>query len=268
MTLAKTLLLGSLTVAAFIAGTVLIARSFTTPSGYFNEVKKEVQTEVLPVVPVNTAPKSVNKTVVHMTIPREQVILLLNEIDESSLSVASEITTKAKNGKPLFLLINSPGGNVLDGALIVSAMESVNVPVFTVCMQLCASMAAIIHQYGSGRFMVDRSILMFHDAAGGFQGYFPHMKSRMATIDRYVTRFNAHISARSGMSLTDLELNEHTEMWLDGEDSVAKHFADSLVYIDVLVNKSPVDLQSLIKRTVKPKGTVPATPPTFFDVTL
>ena len=73
------------------------------------------------------------------------------------------------------------------------------------------------------------------------------------------------------MSVKDLELNEHVEMWLDAEDSISQKFADGLVYITVFNDKKQVDLKSLIKSAdPKPKGTVPVEPtaPNFLDVTM
>lgn len=218
-----------------------------------------------------STPMSNSKTIYHLMLDENQVIVLAGEITESAVKVATEITNKAMNGNPLYLLINSPGGSITDGSLIIDAIESVTVPVYTVCMQLCASMAAITHQYGTERLMLDRSVLMFHDAAGGFQGYFPHIKSLMMLMDRYVSRFNAYISLRTGMSVHQLELNEHTQMWIDAEDAINNHFADKLVYVDVFSSKDKkqVDMKLLLGNHTN--NITPTTNPsttTFFDTKL
>jgi ATP-dependent Clp protease, protease subunit len=212
-------------------------------------------------------PAGSNKSIKYLELLTDQVILLVGEVGSDTTNVASEITKKAKNGKPLYLLIDSPGGSVMDGALIISAMEAVKVPVNTVCMQLCASMAAVIHQYGTKRMMFDRSVLMFHDAAGGVQGYLPHMKAQLAMIDRYVLKADVYIANRSHIQLDDFTNMQSQNIWIDGEDSLGK-FNDELVYVDVIADGKTMDMKSLLTPTKTPTQTPPKVSPTMFDITL
>lgn len=231
-------------------------------------ILKDVATVTVPQAVSKSIPTlSLSKQILNLQLPKDQVVVLAGEIGENALGISQEITAKANNKKPVFLLISSPGGSVMDGAFIINAIEAAPAPVITVCMDLCASMAAIIHQYGASRLMLDRSIVMFHDAAGGFQGYFPHMKSRFNTIDRYIARFNVFIAARAKISLEELVLAEHTELWVDAEDSLGK-FADGLAYIQVMEsNNKQADLKALLRPQRTTKVVLPAQEPTFFDLT-
>lgn len=256
----------ALVIVLFVTGTTLIAVGNTVKPSV---VVKNLPTQLLPMNAGALEPTSnKSKEIVNVQVPAEQVVALVGEIGNEALSVANEITEKANNGSPVYLLISSPGGSVLDGALIINAIEAAPVPVYTVCMDLCASMAAIIHQYGSNRFMVDRSILMFHDAAGQFQGYFPHINSRFTAVDRYINRFNSYISTRTGMPFEDLAQAEHTEMWLDAEDSLARKFTDKLVYIQVMKKNKSQNLSDMLRpKVTKPlKLDNPTKAPKFFDV--
>jgi ATP-dependent protease ClpP protease subunit len=92
-------------------------------------------------------------------------------------------------------------------------------------------MAAIIHQYGAKRMMADRSILMFHDAAGGVEGTLPQMMSRLAAINSFVTKMDSFIAARSGQKLDAFLTKIRSEVWLDAEDSTAQHYNDEIVSV-------------------------------------
>jgi ATP-dependent protease ClpP protease subunit len=92
-------------------------------------------------------------------------------------------------------------------------------------------MAAIIHQYGKERFMVNRSLLMFHPAAGGLQGSVDQMRSRLGMIDRYVNKMDAYIAKRAGIPYDRFMVAILTEVWIDAEDSLALHFADKIVNV-------------------------------------
>ena len=176
-----------------------------------------------------------NKKVHNLKLEGERVVFISGEITESAYVHADKIKElSAVSKEPIFVLLNSPGGSVLDGALIISAIAASPAPVYTVCMQLCASMAAMIHQYGKERLMADRSILMFHDAAGSVSGYFPHMISRLNTLTRYVNKMNYHVARRANVPLNDYLAKIHEELWLDAEDAIHQGYADKIV--NVLVN--------------------------------
>jgi ATP-dependent protease ClpP protease subunit len=236
--------------------TILIAVAVSVISAFTVVALKPVKPPTVKIVesvevpPDNTnrvPVKTTTKKIATLQLPMEQVVVLAGEVDETAFNIAQQITAKGEYGLPIFLLISSPGGSVMDGALIINAIEASPVPVITVCMDLCASMAAIIHQYGSKRLMVDRSILMFHDAAGGFQGYFPHIKAQFDVVDRYITKFNAYIANRSKTSLAELELAEHTQLWIDAEDSLGK-YTDGLAYVQVMEGRgSHVDMRLLLR---------------------
>lgn len=162
----------------------------------------------------------------------KRTLLLYGEVNESVSDLTETIKSLgASSSEPIYLLINSPGGSVLDGALVISAIESSKAPVYTVCMQLCASMAAMIHQYGKERLMNDRSILMFHNAAGSAQGYVPQMLSRLNIINRYVNKMDAYVAARAGLNLTEFAGRLGDEIWLDAEDATNAKFNDKIVNV-------------------------------------
>lgn len=173
-----------------------------------------------------------HKKVHNLKLDGSRTVLIEGEIAETAYQYAEQIKKlSSENKKPIFVLINSPGGSVIDGALVISAIEASPAPVYTVCMQLCASMAAMIHQYGKERLVADRAILMFHDAAGGLSGYFPHMVSRINVLSRYINKMTYYVSTRTGMSFKDLVAKMHEELWLDAEDAYQARFADKIVNV-------------------------------------
>jgi ATP-dependent Clp protease protease subunit len=145
--------------------------------------------------------------------------------------IAEHIKNASTKGEPVYLLIDSPGGSVVTGGAIVSAIEAASVPVYTVCLQLCASMGAMIHQYGSKRYTVSRSILMFHDASGGFIGSFEHIASQMKMINRFVHKMFANVAKRSGQNYKDFASRVGGEIWVDGEDAVDLKYSDEVVNV-------------------------------------
>ncbi len=180
----------------------------------------------------------------------KQVITIYGEIGQDAYYVSKKIIELGSSGKPIFILINSPGGSVLDGALIVSAIEASQVPVYTICEGLCASMAFIIHQYGHKRLMVDRAIIMAHPASGGVSGTLQQMQSRLGTIRRYVDKFDAQIAQRAGLSPEKFESMTVSEMWIDAEDATNSKFNDEIVNVKLSAQPS-IDLSAITEQKRK-----------------
>jgi ATP-dependent Clp protease protease subunit len=183
-------------------------------------------------------------------------VLLYGAISDNGNKIAEAVKKASQKDEPVYLLIDSPGGSVITGGAIISAMEASPVPVNTVCLQLCASMGAMIHQYGTKRYTVNRSLLMFHDAAGGLQGPFQQMASRMNMINRFVNKMFANAAKRSGQQYKDFMSRIGSEIWIDGEDAVEQHYSDGIVnviYNDQDAVNPPEEQVVFLKEELKKK---------------
>lgn len=169
-----------------------------------------------------------------LTLTEENTIEYNAAVDyASALSVVKKI--KAAQNKPvdrIYLLVTSPGGSVIAGAMILEAIQGSKVPIDTVCVVLCASMGAQIHSVGAKRYMTDKSILMYHPAAGGFEGEFDTMISRMNFLNRYVNKMDAYIAQRAGIPYAEFKKRIRNEYWLDAVEATSERFNDGVVYLD------------------------------------
>jgi ATP-dependent Clp protease, protease subunit len=159
-------------------------------------------------------------------------VYIYGVIDENSAPVAAkQILELGKDSRPINILINSPGGSVLDGAAIISAMQAARGPVNTVCVEICASMAAMIHSYGTHRLMIDRSFVMFHPATGGVEGEVDKMYSRLGSLKDYIGDLELNAATRAGMSYQEYKFKSGVEMWLSAKNAIATHYADDIVFV-------------------------------------
>ena len=104
-----------------------------------------------------------------------KVVLLLREFDKKDPT------------QPITLYIDSPGGSVNAGLVIVDYMKLCKAPVYTVCMSLAASMGAVIFSAGEKghRYMFEHSQLMIHQP---WQGLPDHAKeSELARLSEEMT---------------------------------------------------------------------------------
>lgn len=228
-------------------GAKLATTSETTPEAKSTTI---VASEALNTTTPLITPVQANKTIENLSLPDTQTLALIGEVGDNAASLANDIIRLSQGSKPIWLLINSPGGSVIDGASIVAAIQSSKVPVYTVCLQLCASMAFIIHQYGTNRYMLDRAILMAHPASGGVQGTMGQMKSRLDVLTRYVDKMDNFIAKRAGLTLDQFKELTVSEYWVDSEDATNAKFNDKIISVYMEKGSSLLSSSSKVKRFI------------------
>lgn len=181
------------------------------------------------------------------TLVNKKDILKVNVIDKSRVlyfvddfnfhSVRSTVEKlkelESKSNSPIWLLIDSPGGSVIDGATLISQIEASKAPVYTVCTRLCASMAAFLHSYGHKRYMLDRAILMYHPASASASGQLPNMLSLLKTVQRIIDKMNSNIYTRAKIEKSEFEKLIAYELWIDAEDATNKGLNDGIVNLNI-----------------------------------
>lgn len=203
------------------------------------------------------APPEGRKVVKGVNVDPRRVVFIGSEINFMSMQKATAQLQELDNSTgDIYILISSPGGSVLDGSTFISAMESSRNKVYTVCVDLCASMAAIIHQHGAKRFAYDRAILMFHDASGGARGKVGEMMSMLQYIQRSLEKTNRYIAHRSGMNYNDFASMVVKDLWIDSEDAKNLGLVDDI--IKVIPNVQVNDLLSVQAERLKRQQDGPA----------
>lgn len=95
---------------------------------------------------------------------KSRVVFLFGRVDEKmaneAISQMLYLEMKDKK-KPIVVLINSGGGQVVSGLAIYDMMRNTQCPVYTICVGRCSSMAAVILAGGDK----------------GHRGAFPHCTS-------------------------------------------------------------------------------------------
>lgn len=165
-------------------------------------------------------------------IDKTNMVFLRGRVTAQSASkiVNDMLLLKAKE---IYFYIDSPGGSVLDGLQIIQAMESIQqsgVKIYTIANN-AASMAYIIHQCGTERYVKPWSILMQHQMSLGMQGQYYNLKAYGDLIDKIHNKLLEKQSATA--RITSGEFNELTrhDMWLLGSESVERGFADKVVNV-------------------------------------
>lgn len=187
-------------------------------------------------------------------------INLRGEISESSLGkVINEYLklSKQNNGEKIYIVVNSPGGDVIAGLEFLRFMKTTKNTTL-VCLQ-CISMAHVIFQIlPSERLVVSDNTMMAHRARGGISGQLNdgELESRLSNIKAILSDMERQVAERIGISIEEYKQKINNEWWTYGEQSVKEHVADRVVDLKCsqeLLEKTEESLVPFIFGSIKVK---------------
>lgn len=132
---------------------------------------------------------------------------------------------------PITVFIASPGGNVRAGLAIYDTMRLAACPIHTVCLELAASMGAIIFMGGDDRRMAPHAELMIHDplipqGAGGSALALQETSRRLMQTRKTLTQI---LSDRSGLTPKRIQSLTAKDTYLSAERAVELGFAHEIL---------------------------------------
>ena len=158
----------------------------------------------------------------------EQRKIILNAIidDDTMESVVLHILRwnmedkdiSVEKRKPIWLYINSPGGDVVYGLNVIDAIKASETPIYTVCFSECASMAFHIFIAGHKRYCFKNSILLIHDGEVSISNSSSKAKDTMKFIDSLDERIKQHLLENTKITAEFYESIYDTEYYLFAND--------------------------------------------------
>lgn len=168
-------------------------------------------------------------------------VLLYGEVN---MQLAYDVTNEIQEANalnldtPIYMYINSPGGSVLAGGIIVDAITSSRRPVYTVDVALAASMAGYIYSYGQEKFMEPHAILMFHDASLTLTGDMSHIQTQVIINQSLLDTYNAHLGQVTGLPKNVILDHLYNQWWMLPADAMKNHLLTAVVVpVGIIVPK-------------------------------
>lgn len=131
---------------------------------------------------------------------KDRTILYNDDINKSVIEriVLPLTTLSQKNSKPIKLLINSPGGSVEDGQMVVDAIITSKAPVITIALGKAMSAAFDIFLAGDRRIVYPNTVLMMHSGSSRFETQTLPQLNQEADLHReYFKRWSTWYASRT-----------------------------------------------------------------------
>jgi len=164
---------------------------------------------------------------------KNRIILLTGEIDDNIASsvVAQMLYLDSINHDDISLYINSPGGSVTAGLAIYDTMNFIKSDVSTICIGMCASMAAFLLSSGqkNKRYILPNSEVMIHQPLGGASGQATEIKIAAEHILKIRDKLNKILSKNTKQSLDKIKEDTERDNFMNANEAKEYGIVDEII---------------------------------------
>lgn len=124
--------------------------------------------------------------------------------------------------KPIYVYIDSPGGDVDAGFAIFDMIRFIKPPVYTIGMGLVASAGALILLAApkNYRLGLPNSHYLIHQPLSGIKGVATDIEIHAKEIEKIRVKINALIAEETGKDVADVAKNTDRDYWLSADEAV------------------------------------------------
>jgi len=146
-----------------------------------------------------------------------------------------QLERKIFNGKiqplPLYLHINSYGGDLQEGLLAADCIINSKIPIYTIIEGKAASAATFLSICGKKRFITENSTILIQQLSGGFWGKFQEMEDEQKNNKFFMKKmYDFYSKYTKKIKRTKLkEIMKH-DLWWNATTAIRYGFVDQIYY--------------------------------------
>jgi len=157
---------------------------------------------------------------------KDRIIFLNDVVTEmtSYIMVQQLLFLESQDKKaPIYMYINSPGGNVTDGLAIYDTMQFISCPVHTLCVGEAASMAAVLLAAGAKghRYALPNSRIMIHQPLGGARGQATDIMIQAEEMKKVRRKLEEIIAKHSGKKPEEVNKDCERDNFMSPDEAIS-----------------------------------------------
>ena len=163
----------------------------------------------------------------------DRIIMIYGEIDDnvSNIVVAELLYLDSINNDDISLYINSNGGSITAGMAIYDTMNFIKSDVSTICIGMCASMAAFLLSSGKKgkRYSLKNSEIMIHQPLGGASGQATEIKIAADRILKIRKNMNKILSLNTNKYIKTIKKDTERDNFMSSYEALSYGIIDKIL---------------------------------------
>ena len=167
----------------------------------------------------------------------ERIVCLNGEVNEFSCLeiIVTLLDYDSINHEPIYLYINSGGGNIIHGLALYDTMKHIKSPVYTVCTGFAASMGSFLLSCGEKghRAALKHSAILIHQPL--IQSESPYgkkesdLRKAAESLLKNRTTLEAIMADNTGQPLEKLHIDCERDNWMTAEEALEYGLIDAII---------------------------------------
>lgn len=163
----------------------------------------------------------------------QRIVKIRGEItEESALDFTDQLLElNMESDEPITVLINSPGGEINSGLMMLDAITGSKAPIRMVCRGKAYSMGALLFAGAKERLMLPNSELMLHQPllGGRVSGNASSIRSISDSLLETKTKLNKLIASFAGRTPDEIDKATSYDHYFSPEEAIAFGLCDRVV---------------------------------------
>lgn len=143
----------------------------------------------------------------------------------------------ADKRKIIFIYVNSDGGDVVMGSMILSVIKNSITPVVTIGFSKCASMASYILASGHKRYCFPNTIVLYHDGQTGYVSSGNKGKDIQKFYDKLDDHMTQFMVDNTKMTKEFLEEIKDREYYMFADEAKELGIVDKIIGVDCTIDE-------------------------------
>ena len=183
---------------------------------------------------IEQTPRGERSYDIYSRLLNDRIIFLGEEINSvtANLVIAQLLHLESQDAeKDISLYINSPGGEVYSGLVILDTMNYIKPQVSTICVGMAASMAAVLLSCGAKgkRFCLPNSMVMIHQPSGGASGQQTEIEIAAREIRETRATLNQILSDATGQPFEKVQADTERDNYMRAQAALEYGLVDRIV---------------------------------------
>jgi len=164
---------------------------------------------------------------------KDNIIFIDGEINDinANIIISELLYLSSKNDNDIFMYINSPGGSVTSGMAIYDTMNFIKSDVSTICVGMCASMAAFLLSSGKKgkRYALINSEIMIHQPMGGAKGQATEIEIAAERIIKIKKKLNELLAKNTNQHVDKIKNDTERDYYMNAYEALKYGIIDKVL---------------------------------------